>query len=135
MYKVVKIDRCAVTSFIDLLNLKTGTTEHGVFDDSSMVDIGYDDFEFIKEGGIYDCKMELFGEFSDKSVESSTEVTIVESGVIVGETKYFKVMIGSDVYYILESDAKNVELKQKMYYDFTRKDLIQVNDVIHADCL
>ena len=68
--------------------------------------LGYDDFEFVKEGEIYDCKMELFGEFSDKSAKSGTEVTVVESGVIAGETKYFKVMIGSDVYYILESDAK-----------------------------
>ena len=89
----------------------------------------------MEEGEIYDCKMELFGKFVDTAGTSSTEVTIVETGVVIGKTKYLKAMIGSDIYYILESDAKGHKIKHKMYYDFTRKDLIQVDDVIHADCL
>jgi hypothetical protein len=94
-----------------------------------------DSFDFMKEGETYNCKMELFGEFERENTDSSTEVTIIEKGVLVGNTKYFKVLIDSDVYYIRESDAENIEVKEKMHYDFTRKDLIQVNNVIHADCL
>lgn len=134
MYKVVKIYKAARTRFIDLLNLDTGTLDK-VFDDSCEVDIGYDDFEFMQEGGVYDCKIELFGDFDRTKTEKSVEVTIIDSDVVIGKTKYFKVLIGSDVYYILKSDAKGFKVTQKMYYHFTRKDLVQVGAVIHADCL
>ena len=134
MYKVIKINKGIMTSFVELINLETGTQDKA-FDDSAMVDISYKDFDFMEEGEIYDCKMELFGKFVDTAGTSSTEVTIVETGVVIGKTKYLKAMIGSDIYYILESDAKGHKIKHKMYYDFTRKDLIQVDDVIHADCL
>ena len=134
MYKVIKIHKGEMTSFIDLLNLDTGTQDK-VFDDSSMVDIGYDDFEFMQEDGVYDCKIELFGDFDRTKTEKSVEVTIINSDEIVGKIEYFQVLIDSDIYYILKADAKGFELKRKMYYHFTRKDLIQVDDVIHADCL
>ncbi len=134
MYKVIKIHKGEMTSFIDLLNLDTGTQDK-VFDDSSMVDIGYDDFEFMREGGVYDCKIELFGDFDRTKTEKNVEVTIIDSDVVIGKTEYFKVLISSDIYYILKADAKDFELKRKMYYHFTRKDLIQVDDIIHADCL
>jgi len=134
MYKVIKINKAARTSFIDLLNLDTGTVDK-VFDDSSVVDIGYDDFEFVQEGGVYDCKIELFGDFDRTKTEKNVEVTIIDSDVVIGKTEYFKVLISSDIYYILKADAKGFELKRKMYYHFTRKDLVQVGTVIHADCL
>lgn len=134
MHKVIKIYKAAVTNFIDLLNIDTGTLDK-VFDDSSVVDIGYDDFEFIKEGGIYNCKIELFGNFVSIKNDSSIGITLIETNVVVGNTKYLKVQINSDDYYIPESEVKNVELKRTMYFNFTRKDLIQVDNVIHADCL
>jgi len=134
VYRVMKIYKGEMTSFIDLLNLDTGTIDK-VFDDSSVVDIGYDDFEFMEEGKVYDCKMELFGDFDKTKTEKSVEVTIIDSDAVIGRTEYLKVLIGSDVYYILKSDANGFEVKSKMYYHFTRKDLIQVDDVIHADCL
>ncbi len=132
MFKVIKINRCAATTFIDMLNLETGTVDK-CFDDSAVV--SYQNFDFMEEGEIYDCKIELFGNFTDKANNLSTELTIVGTGVVVGKTKYLKVMIGDDVYFIPESEVKNVELKRKMHYVFTRKDLIQADDVIHADCL
>jgi len=133
MYKVLKVDKCERTSFVDLLNLDTETQDLECFDDSSVV--SDDNFKFIEEGKIYDCKLELFGEFEQEKTDSSTEVTIIEKGVLLGNTKYFKVLINSDVYYIRESDAENIEVKEKMYYDFTRKDLVQVDNVVHADRL
>ena len=132
MYKVIKIYKGAATSFIDLLNLDTGTIDK-VFDDSSVV--SYDNFGFIKEGGIYDCKIELFGDFLNSKSDSSVEISLLETNVVVGNTRYLKVLINSDVYFIPESEARDIVLKKKMHYKFTRKDLIQVDDVIHADCL
>ncbi len=132
MYKVMKIINYMATRDVVLRNLETGT-EDLCFDDSAVV--SYTNFNFIEEGKIYDCKIELFGDFVDRPTESSTEVTIIETGVIIGKYKYFKVKINSNIYYILESDAKGHEIKPKMYYDCTRKDLAQVDDVIHGDCL
>lgn len=132
MYKVIKIFKAAATSYIDLLNLKTGTIDN-VFDDSSVV--SYDDFEFIKEGGIYDCKIELLDGFVPEKTKSSVELKIIDSNVIVGNTRYWKVAIGQDVYYVPLSQTKGVNITEKLYYEIIRKDLIQVDKVIHADCL
>ena len=136
MYKVINIQKCAVTNFIQLYNLTTKTIDI-CFDDSSLMGFhkGQNDFEFMKENGIYNCKIELFGKFESKKTDDNVEVKLIESGVVIGNTKYFKVLIKNDEYYILESDADGLEIKEKMYYHFTRKDLIQVDDVIHADCL
>lgn len=132
MYKVIKIHDYAATRDVELQNMDTGTIDV-CFDDSAVV--SYSNFDFIEEGKIYDCKMELFGDFDRKKTDSNVVVTILESGIIIGNTKYFKVSIGSDIYYILMSDAKDFEVTKNMYYHFTRTDLIQVDDVIHADCL
>lgn len=125
MFQVLHIQKSQMTKFITLLNLETGTKER-VFDDSSVV--SFHDFEFMKEGEIYDCKIELFGEFKK---ESGEEITIVERGILVGKRKYLKVQLNSDIYYVLEPD---LPLSEKMYYVYTRKDLIQVDNAIHADC-
>lgn len=132
MYKVIKIFKAAATSFIDLLNLETGTIDN-VFNDSSVV--SYDDFEFIKEGGIYDCKIELLDGFVSEETKSSVEMKIIDSNVVVGNTRYWKVAIGQDVYYVPLSQTKGVNITEKLYYEIMRKDLIQVDNVIHADCL
>lgn len=132
MYKVLKIHNYTATRDVELQNLDTETIDM-CFDDSAVV--SYSNFSFIEEGKIYDCKMELFGDFDHQKTDSNVVVTILESDVIVGNTKYFKVSIGSDIYYILMSDAKGFEVKKNMYYHFTRTDLIQVGNVIHDDCL
>lgn len=132
MYKVIKIHDYAATRDVELKNMDTGTIDT-CFDDSAVV--SYSNFDFIEEGKIYDCKMELFGDFDRKKTDSNVVVTILESDIIIGNTKYFKVSIGSDIYYILMSDAKDFEVTKNMYYHFTRTDLIQVDAVIHDDCL
>ena len=132
MYKVIKIYKGAVTNFIDLLNLDTGTIDK-VFDDSSVV--SYDDFEFIKEGGVYDCKIELLDGFDSEKTKTSVELKILDPIAIVGNTRYWKVAVESDVYYVPFSQTNGVNMSGKLYYTILRKDLIQVNNVIHADCL
>ena len=133
MYKVVKIYKAARTRFIDLLNLDTGTLDK-VFDDSCEVDIGYDDFEFITKGGIYDCKIELLDGFASEKTNTSVELKVIDSNIIVGNTRYWKVMVERDVYYVPLSQTKDVNMYGKLYYEIVRKDLIQVGGVIHADC-
>ena len=79
--------------------------------------------------------MELLGNFEHTKSDSNVIVTILESDVLIRNTKYLKVSIDSDIYYILMSDTKNFTLTKYMYYHFTRIDLIQVDNVIHGDCI
>lgn len=132
MYKIIKIRNYAATRDIELQNLNTNTINL-CFDDSAVV--SYNNFDFIEEGKVYDCKMELLGNFEHTKSDSNVIVTILESDVLIRNTKYLKVSIDSDIYYILMSDTKNFNLTQYMYYHFTRIDLIQVDNVIHGDCL
>ena len=132
MYKIIKIRNYAATRDIELQNLNT-TTINLCFDDSAVV--SYNNFDFIEEGKVYDCKMELLGNFEHTKSDSNVIVTILESDVLIRNTKYLKVSIDSDIYYILMSDTKNFTLTKYMYYHFTRIDLIQVDNVIHGDCL
>lgn len=132
MYKIIKIRNYAATRDIELQNLNTNTINL-CFDNSAVV--SYNNFDFIEEGKVYDCKMELLGNFEHTKSDSNVIVTILESDVLIRNTKYLKVSIDSDIYYILMSDTKNFTLTKYMYYHFTRIDLIQVDNVIHGDCL
>ena len=132
MYKIIKIRNYAATRDIELQNLNTNTINL-CFDDSAVV--SYNNFDFIEEGKVYDCKMVLLGNFEHTKSDSNVIVTILESDVLIRNTKYLKVSIDSDIYYILMSDTKNFTLTKYMYYHFTRIDLIQVDNVIHGDCL
>lgn len=132
MYKIIKIRNYAATRDIELQNLNTNTINL-CFDDSAVV--SYNNFDFIEEGKVYDCKMELLGNFEHTKSDSNVIVTILESDVLIRNTKHLKVSIDSDIYYILMSDTKNFTLTKYMYYHFTRIDLIQVDNVIHGDCL
>ncbi len=132
MYKIIDIHNYASTRDIQLKNLDTGTINL-CFDDSAVV--SYHNFDFVEKEKIYDCKMELFGHFESEKNETNDVVSILESDVIIGNTKYFKVSIDSDIYYILMSDAENIKISKNMYYHYSRIDLIQVDNVIHADCL
>ena len=132
-YRVLKIEKCAITSFLDLQNMESGTEEKNCFDDSRA--FGYKDFSFMEEGGVYDCKLALLGEFVDKADQFTKQVRILERNIAVGTWLFLKASIGRDIYYIPEADANNLDIQPVMQYSFTRKDLIQVDDVIHPDCL
>ena len=132
MYKIIKIRNYAATRDIELQNLNTNTINL-CFDDSAVV--SYNNFDFIEEGKVYDCKMELLGNFEHTKSDSNVIVTILESDVLIRNTKYLKVSIDSDIYYILMSYTINFTLTKYLYYHFTRIDLIQVDNVIHGDCL
>jgi hypothetical protein len=134
MYKVLKIEKYQVTSSLSLLNIETKTRED-VFNDSDVVDISWNCVEFndfMKEGELYECKITLFGKFVPDEDNSAIEVVLDNLDVLIGDTHFIKVHINSDNYYILKSDADGMELREKMNYKVSRKDLIQVSNVIHG---
>ena len=45
------------------------------------------------------------------------------------------VLIENDAYYIPEKKLNNILNTDKFYFKYTRKDLIAVNNIIHADLL
>lgn len=110
MYKVNKIRSYQATRDIELINESTGTKDI-CFDDSLTV--SFSNFDFMQVGKTYDCKMVLFGDFDKYKTENSVEVTVIETGVVIGNTSYIKVLINSDVYYIRESDSKGFEMTPK----------------------
>ena len=46
-----------------------------------------------------------------------------------------KLKVGEDIYYILEKELKGYGAIKVFEYDYSRKDLIQVNQVVHKDFL
>lgn len=90
--------------------------------------------DYMIDGKIYDCKIKLFGELELQKTDSNEEITIVESDIIIGNKSFFKVLIDSDIHYIRTYEASGFDAKKTMYYDFSRKDFIQVDDIIHGDC-
>ena len=132
MYKLLNINESAITRFLQLENLETGTIEN-CFDDSAVR--SNDNFEFMKVGNTYDCKILLFGKFLEKKTESSVEVRIINPVVVIGKRTMLEVQVGRDTYYIPQRKAFNASINERLNFYYTRKDLIQVNDVIHADLL
>ena len=132
MYKVLKIHKYAATRDVELENVDTGTIDL-CFDHSATVSL--ENFNFMVEGEVYDCKILLLDGFKVEKTTKSVEVNIADLNAIVGERRCWKITIGQDVYYVPLSQTKDVDINGKLYYDIMRKDLVQVDGVIHADCL
>ncbi len=101
--KIIKIRNYAATEILNYKNLNTNTINL-CFDDSAVV--SYNNFDFIEEGKVYDCKWNYSAILRTQKVIFNVIVTILESDVLIGNTKYLKVSIDSDIYYILMSDTK-----------------------------
>ena len=131
MYKVTGIKEYAATRDVFLLNEETGTQET-CFDDSAL--LGYENFSFMKQGGRYECKIKLFGRLGLPEDSDLLACTVLERRVPLGVRKLAKVQVGQDIYYIPERELKDVGDVDVIYYSSSRRDLIQVNNVLHADC-
>ena len=129
MYKVIKINEAVATRTVELENIETGKCIK-CFDDSALVSL--ENFEFMEIGGIYECKITLFGSFVEKETTSSVRIEIEEE-TFVGERKMIKVRLDKEVYYIPQKNERKVNIGTSLCFEFTRKDLIQVDDVIHDD--
>lgn len=131
MFKLLSINQAQATRTVDLQNMETQTIDT-CFDDSALVsDDG--NFEFMQIGQQYTCKLRLFG--STKNMDSGdwSEYKILTDKVKLGDRLLSKVSKADDIYYVnYESIEKYISVG-KFMFDCTRKDLIQVNNVIHAD--
>ena len=132
MYKVMGFDEAVATREVFLLNEETGTRET-CFDDSALM--GYENFSFMKQGGRYECKIKLFGRLGLPEDSDLLACTVLERRVPLGVRKLAKVQVGQDVYYIPERELKDIGDVDVIYYSSSRRDLIQVDNVLHADYL
>ena len=132
MYKVVSIDSDEMTKNIQVENLQTGTVDI-CFDDSALV--SDKNFDFMSEGIEYDCKIKLFGNVVSSMQDKAVLCKILNPNITVGIKKMVKVLVGDDEYYIPEKKISNLLNSKEIYFRYTRKDLIQVNHIIHADLL
>ena len=131
MYRVTGIKEYAATRDVLLLNEETGTRET-CFDDSAL--LGYENFSFMKQGEHYECKIVLFGRLGLPEESGLLACTVLERRVPLGVRKLAKVQVGQDIYYIPERELKDVGDVGVIYYRSSRRDLIQVDNVLHADC-
>ena len=132
MYKVMGFKEAVATRKVFLLNEETGTQET-CFDDSGLA--GEENFLFMKQGEHYECKIKLFGRLGLPEDSDLLACTVLERRVPVGVRKLAKVQVGQDIYYILEKELKDVGDVDVIYYSSSRRDLIQVDNVLHADYL
>ena len=131
MYRIKDIKEYKMTRSVILENLNTGTVDE-CFDDSALVSKKC--FDFIKIGKSYNCKMKLFGEVVNSNINAAVLCKIISRDIMIGSWKMLKVLIGQDEYYIPQNKLKNLDINS-FYFKYSRKDLIQVDNVIHADLL
>lgn len=132
MYKVIAIKEYDMTRDVNLKSLTSGNIDE-CFDDSALVSDKC--FDFMEVGKEYECKIMLFGNVSNNKMESSVLCKIENKDDIVGKRKMVKVMVDNDSYYIPQEKVRNFLNSTSFYFNCSRKDLIQVNNVIHADWL
>ena len=131
MYKAMGFKEAVATRKVFLLNEETGTQET-CFDDSALM--GDENFSFMKQGERYECKIKLFGRLGLPEESGLLACTVLERRVPVGVRKLAKVQVGQDVYYIPEGELKDIGDVDVIYYSSSRRDLIQVDNVLHANC-
>ena len=137
MFEVISISEGRVTRYVHLRNCETGTIEH-CFDDSFFCDEGQKDFWFMKVGERYECKIVLFGR-PIKPGEEMDEYCMVcrQVGPMEKLGLYYILPVESEgnIYYITDDDAEEIGDTAEFIFHSTRRDLIQVDDVIAPDFL
>ncbi|EHQ6863356.1 TPA: hypothetical protein ACSY4D_00510 [Listeria monocytogenes] len=130
MYYVESITESVVTRVLELKNESTGTVDL-CFDDSAVV--SNKNFEFMKQGNSYDCKIKLFGDLVKEKEERTVACLITNVNVRIGNSDFLEVNVKDDAYYIPKEKVLNILEQDIILFKISRKDLIEVNDVIHGD--
>jgi hypothetical protein len=126
MYKVISITDYEMTRDVELQNMDTGEIDL-CFDDSALFskDINFD---FMKKGEIYDCKIKLFGVIESEKNKSNLKCRTIKildyCNMVMAETN-------EGIYYIPISEFPDREIKNEFYYSYSRKDLIEVDGILH----
>ena len=132
MYKLIRIEEYTMTRDIELENLDTGTRDI-CFDDSILNDDI--NFEFMEIGKEYDCKILLFGILTTNKGEDVVEC-VINKEVKIGNYNFLEVKVNNDIYYLSKAEAVQEGINDKVFlYDVGRKNILQVNDIIHHDLL
>ena len=134
MHRLLKKEEAQMTRFVTLKNVDTGTEDY-CFDDSDVVDVKHRDFYFMEIGKKYDCRILLFGDPEPGKVGEKAYCRVVRDNVVCGSGRHVEVKVGEDRYYVPRSDVEDQLKNGEFYYYYTRRDLIQVDNVIHGDYL
>ena len=132
MYKFLSASDSIMTRHVKLENCETGKVEL-CFDDSDLRHDDQKDFWFMQIGAIYDCKILLFGLAFDLSETTEQNCIICETvgkNLTIGNLEVLQVVNDGNLYYIAMNDVKGLKDIDRFVFDFARKDLIQVDDVI-----
>ena len=132
MHKLTRIKKAAMTRDIELENLETGTLDF-CFDDSALV--SYDNFEFMEKDENYECKIKLFGEMAKDYGERVLKCNVVSTDILIGKKLFISVLVGEDMYYIYQHKLEHKCNQKEFLFLVSRKDIIQVNNVLHPDLL
>lgn len=132
MYKVISISDDEMTRNVELENSNTGTIEE-CFDDSALIsDIN---FNFITIGKEYECKIKLFGTVVQNMQNKTVICKIISKNEKVGTKEMVKVLVDNNEYYIPRKKVEKDLDKEEFLFRYTRKDLIQVDNILHSDML
>lgn len=132
MYKVISISEDEMTRNVKLENSDTGTIEE-CFDDSFLIsDINFD---FLTIGKQYECKIKLFGNVVQDMQDKTVICKILSKNEIIGRKEMVKVLVEKNEYYIPRKKVEKYLNKEMFLFRYTRKDLIEVENILHADML
>lgn len=132
MYELIDIIEDDVTRLIKLRNIDTGIIDE-CFDDSAVV--SDNNFDFMQIGQKYECKIKLFGKPFAEGTRKSTICKVINREILVGQIVMVEVEMNKSKYYIPRTKVNKYLDSDILNFYFTRKDLIQVNNIIHADLL
>ena len=132
MYELMEVIEDDVTRLIKLKNIDTDMIEE-CFDDSAVV--SENNFNFMQIGQKYECKIKLFGKPLHERTSNSSICKVINKEIIIGKKVMVEIQVDNNKYYIPRQKISKYLDTDTFYFYFTRKDLIQVNDIIHADLL
>ena len=132
MYELIDIVEEEATRFLKLKNIDTGIIEE-CFDDSALV--SNNNFNFMQIGQKYECKIKLLGKPLVERIGSGIVCKVLNREIIVGQKAMVEVQINNGKYYIPRQKVSEYMDSDSFVFCFTRKDLVQVNNIIHADLL
>lgn len=122
MHKVITIKNYEFTRDI-VVESQMSKQRYTVFDDSDLV--GNDQFSFVREQEIYDCKLGILGE-----VTPSGETFNVLSKEKIGKMNLLKISNSDGDNFYLPATT-NLKIGSQIKLSVKRYDLLSVNNVIN----
>lgn len=132
MHTLLSTEQAMMDRYVTLKNLETGTMDY-CFDRSNFPEDSHPGFYFMKRGGVYDCRILLFGRTTFKERATFVDCRVLDPNVKMGNCRFVKVAVGEDIYYVYYKDVRDVIKNGRFQFHLGRKELIQVNEVALSD--